>query len=88
MIRSLPTKYKGLLLVEFQMMFMNDEDCAKHLMAQRWGNDFVCQKYGNKKWFLSQMYAKMSYARKYLSFNSNILTILNLCIFNWSKAVQ
>ena len=49
MIRSIPTKYKKLSLIEFQRTFMNDEDCAEHLMEQRWGNDFVCQKCGNKK---------------------------------------
>jgi hypothetical protein len=55
MIRPVPKKYKKLSLVEFQMKFMNDEDCAKHLMEQRWGNDFVCQKCGNNKfWYIAQ----------------------------------
>lgn len=55
MIRPMPKKYEKFSLVEFQMRFMNDEDCAKHLMEQRWGDDFVCQKCGNKKfWYIAQ----------------------------------
>ena len=47
-------KYEGRSLLEFQMAFTNDEDCAKHLMMQRWGNDFICPKCGNKEfWYLT-----------------------------------
>ena len=55
MTRLMPVKYKEHSLVEFQMTFMNDEDCAKHLMEQRWGNDFICPKCGNKEfWYLTK----------------------------------
>jgi len=48
-----PKKYKERSLIEFQMTFTNDDDCAKHLMSQRWGNDFNCPKCGNKEfWYI------------------------------------
>jgi len=54
MTRLQAIKYEGRSLLEFQMAFTNDEDCAKHLMMQRWGNDFICPKCGNKEfWYLT-----------------------------------
>ena len=54
MTRLQSIKYEGRSLLEFQMAFTNDEDCAKHLMMQRWGNDFICPKCGNKEfWYLT-----------------------------------
>jgi len=54
MTRLQAMKYEGRSLLEFQKAFTNDEDCAKHLMMQRWGNDFICPKCGNKEfWYLT-----------------------------------
>ncbi len=54
MTRVQAIKYEGRSLLEFQKAFTNDEDCAKHLMMQRWGNDFICPKCGNKEfWYLT-----------------------------------
>jgi len=50
-----PKKYKERSLLEFQRTFRSEEDCAKHLMEQRWGNDFFCPKCGNKEfWYLTK----------------------------------
>ena len=50
-----PKKYKERSLLEFQGTFTSEEDCAKHLMEQRWGNDFFCPKCGNKEfWYLTK----------------------------------
>lgn len=54
MTRHQAIKYEARSLLEFQRAFTNDEDCAKHLMMQRWGNDFICPKCGNKEfWYLT-----------------------------------
>lgn len=54
MTRLQAIKYEGRSLLEFQKAFTNDEDCAKHLMIQRWENDFICPKCGNKEfWYLT-----------------------------------
>jgi len=49
MERLMPIKYKERSLIEFQMTFMSDEDCAKHLVQQRWGNDFFCSFLRNRE---------------------------------------
>jgi len=55
MIQYTPIKYEERSLVEFQKTFTSDECCAKHLMRQRWGTNFVCPKCGNTKfWYLSK----------------------------------
>lgn len=55
MKQALHTKYKERSLLEFQKTFTSDEDCAEHLMEQRWGNKFFCPKCGNKEfWYLTR----------------------------------
>lgn len=54
MTRLQSIRYEGRSLLEFQKAFTNDEDCAKHLMTQRWGNEFICPKCRNKEfWYLT-----------------------------------
>ena len=38
----MPKKYKERSLIEFQKEFPDDEACAKHIVAQRWPDGFVC----------------------------------------------
>jgi len=51
----MPGKYMERSIIEFQKSFRNDEDCAKHLAEQRWGNKFICPRCGHTEfWYISK----------------------------------